>query len=93
MKKNASPYCGDRYRSHDVQRSHSPVKLKPLEAGRRRSWFQCFLEVAGAVCCGCVLWEVFTVYVCSVSRYGTILLICWFFVGFSLVLLFENDSA
>jgi len=40
------------------------------------------------VCCGKYL-----PYVCSVSRYGTILLICCFFVGFSLDLLFENDSA
>ena len=60
-KKIASPCCGGRDRSRDVRRSHSPVKLKPLEAGGRRSWFRCFLEVAGAVCCGCVLWEVFNI--------------------------------
>ena len=61
-KKIAFPYCGDRYQLHDVWRSHLPVKLKPLEAGGQgRSWCWCFLEVAGAVCCGCVLWEVCTV--------------------------------
>jgi len=49
----------------------------------------CTVRCVVVVCCGKYL-----PYVCSVSRYGTIiLLICWFFVVFLLVLLFENDSA
>jgi len=32
--KIASPCCGDQDQSCDIQRSHSPVKLKPLGAGR-----------------------------------------------------------
>ena len=31
--KIASPCCGDQDQSCDIQRSHSPVKLKPLGAG------------------------------------------------------------
>ena len=42
--KIASPCCGDRDRSRDIRRSHSPVNLEPLEAGGRgRSWCRCFL--------------------------------------------------
>jgi len=49
----------------------------------------CTVRCVVVVCCG-----KYSPYVCSVSsRYGTILLICCFFVSFSLVLLFENDSA
>jgi hypothetical protein len=55
-KKIASPCCGDRDRSRDIRRSHSPVNLEPLEAGGRgRSWCRCFLEVVRCVvvvCCG-----------------------------------------
>jgi hypothetical protein len=64
-KKIASPYCGDRYRSRDVRRSHSPVKSKPLEVGGRgRSWCWCFLKVAR---CGvlwlCVVGSIYRMYV------------------------------
>jgi len=51
-KKIASPCCGDRDRSRDIRRSHSPVNLEPLEAGGRgRSWCRCFFKTER--CCGC----------------------------------------
>ena len=75
-RKIASPCCGDRDRSRDVRRSHSPLKLEPLEAGGRgRSWCRCFLDVARCVvvvCCGKYL--PYRMILRRSSRYGMLVL-------------------
>ena len=61
LKNISSLCCGDRGRSRDVWQSHSPMQLKPLEAGDGGggSWCLCFYVLL-ARCCwsvvGCWLW-------------------------------------
>ncbi len=65
-KKIALPCCGYWYWLRNIRRSHSPVKLEPLEAGGRgRSWCWCFLEVVRRVLWWCVVSRL--VYLCRYS--------------------------
>jgi hypothetical protein len=57
--KITSPDRNDRDRSRDARRSHLPLKLEPVEAGRLwRSWCQCFYCFWHVVMCElCFSWE------------------------------------
>ncbi len=64
------PCCAGHAQSHNVWRLHSPLHLKPLEAGGwGRSWCLCFLKVVRCVVVVC--WEM---AFCACSDFVTW---CW----------------